>query len=149
MGLADRFDNKLVFIDTAPFIYLIEKNHRYFNLVNELITLSEANVSFCTSSITLLEVLVMPFKLNESRLAKEYEKILLNSVGLNVYDVDIDIARKGAELRAKYNLRTLDAIQLSTSLTYRCDFFITNDLALNKVTEVYTLTFDQLLQDQA
>ncbi|NVM21499.1 MAG: hypothetical protein HWN68_06940 [Desulfobacterales bacterium] len=33
MGLVDELRGSRIFIDTAPIIYFIEKNHRYLNIV--------------------------------------------------------------------------------------------------------------------
>ena len=46
------------------------------------------------------------------------------------------IARKASELRAKYNLRTPDAIQLATCMIGKADAFLTNDARLKVVKDV-------------
>jgi predicted nucleic acid-binding protein len=44
-----------------------------------------------------------------------------------------DIANQSARLRARYNLRTPDAIHLATALAANADVFITNDRDLIRV----------------
>jgi hypothetical protein len=44
------------------------------------------------------------------------------------------VAERAAELRARYNLRTPDALQVATALVRRCEAFLTNDARLKRVT---------------
>lgn len=57
--------------------------------------------------------------------------------------VDDGIARKAAELRAKYNLTLTDTIQVATALSSECDAFLTNDIALKRVSELNILVLDE------
>jgi predicted nucleic acid-binding protein len=50
--------------------------------------------------------------------------------------VDDTIARIAAELRARYGIRTADAVQLSAALSARATAFITNDARLRRVAEL-------------
>jgi len=59
-------------------------------------------------------------------------------------DVDGMIAERAADLRARYNLRTPDAIHIATAIVAGCDAFLTNDLALRRVTELRVLTLSTL-----
>ncbi|MDY0201998.1 MAG: hypothetical protein RBR40_13535 [Tenuifilaceae bacterium] len=45
-------------------------------------------------------------------------------------------------LRAKYALKTPDAIQLASALISLSDFFLTNDLRLKNVNEIEVITLD-------
>jgi predicted nucleic acid-binding protein len=53
---------------------------------------------------------------------------------------------QAAELRAKYNLRTADALQVASALSVNCDTFLTNDKQLNRLTELRVLVLDDLEQ---
>lgn len=59
-------------------------------------------------------------------------------------DVSPDIAQKAAEIRANYNVRTPDAIQLATALQGGATFFLTNDLPLRKFPEIKVVVVDDL-----
>jgi predicted nucleic acid-binding protein len=54
------------------------------------------------------------------------------------------IAERAADLRARYNLRTPDALQLVTALEAGCAAFLTNDLALRRVTDLRVLALSAL-----
>lgn len=87
-------------------------------------------------TITLLEVLVQPIRANQLEIARQYREILQNAPGLTMYDVSADIAAEAAELRAKYQIRTPDAIQLATAIIGGATHFLTNDRALKRVSEI-------------
>ena len=72
MGLAQKLTNKKVFLDTAPLIYYMEENQQYQKVLDKLFSNnSKGKFLFQTSTITLLEVLVLPLR------QKEYENVFL------------------------------------------------------------------------
>ena len=149
MALSRLVKGKTVFIDTAPFIYFIEKNSRYHDLMKPVISLIDTlETQGVTSTITLLEVLVHPLRDGNKKLAERYKEILLTSNGLQTYEVSHEISERAALLRAKHGLRTPDAIQLATALVSKADCFLTNDPALKKVKEVKVIVLDDLLSSK-
>lgn len=111
------FKNKSVFIDTAPLIYFIEGHSRYQAPLKELFSFADnSELAFITSTITLIEVLVKPYMADRADIAMQYQQLLLNSPGIELYDVNSTIAIKAAKLRAEYQLKTPDAIQLATAI---------------------------------
>jgi predicted nucleic acid-binding protein len=56
----------------------------------------------------------------------------------------VTIAVKAAELRAKYNLRAPDALQLATAIENRANYFLTNDTRLRSVKEIQSVTLAEL-----
>ncbi len=57
--------------------------------------------------------------------------------------MDLPVADRAASLRARYRLRTPDAIQLATALQARADVFLTNDRDLQRVEEVPVLLIEE------
>ncbi len=146
MALSRLVKGKTVFLDTAPFIYFIEKSSRYHDLMKPVISLIDAQESQgVTSTITLLEVLVHPLRDGNKKLADRYKEILLSSSGLRTYVISHEISERAALLRAKHGLRTPDAIQLATALISKVDCFLTNDPALKKVKELKVVVLDDYL----
>ncbi len=137
--------NKNVGVDTSLFIYLIEENNKYSEVINEFFSKnSNGYFKINTSVITLLEVLVLPYKLGREDLAQEYESILNNSVNIKLVEIDHDIAKLSAKLRAKYNLRTPDSLQIASSIYSDSDYFITNDKRLKIVKDIKILLIEDL-----
>lgn len=147
MGLIQKLTNKTVFLDTAPLIYFIEENDHYSQILDKLfLANSKGKFLFQTSVITLLEVLVLPMRLNELHLVEQYQNILCSSPTINISELNIDIAKSAAGFRAKYGLKTPDSIQVATAVYAEAEFFLTNDIRLKAVSEIETLVLDELIK---
>jgi len=145
MGLKITLVDKILFVDTAPFIYYIEGSSQYNEKLKSLFDLNaNGEVLFYSSTLTLLELLVKPLKLGEKALANQYEDILTNSSNIHIYEISVEISKKAAELRAKYNLKTPDSIQISTGIVKGADYVLTNDSELKRVKEIKVLVLDDL-----
>ncbi len=124
------------FVDTAPFVYLLEYNEVLTNKTKQVFCGFNGNTQFITSVITYAEYCVKPKKINNQKAIIEFEN-LLNDLECDIKNIDINIADTTAELRAKYTfLRTPDALQLATAIHNNCDKFITNDKKLKQITEI-------------
>jgi predicted nucleic acid-binding protein len=140
------FRNKIIFLDTAPLIYFIEGSSQYQHSLKQIFEANDrGDFAFITSSVTLLEVLVKPLREGQSELANQYKRILTTASGVRILDVTNDLAIRAAELRAKYNLRTPDAIQIATAIENKADYFLTNDTRLKSITEVSSVTLPELV----
>lgn len=94
--------------------------------------------------ITLLEVLVHPFRRGDTKLAEQYRDILLNAKGLTTILLSQGIAEEAARLRAAHNIRTPDAIQMATAIYEGASFFLTNDASLPSLPRLKMLVLDEL-----
>ncbi len=138
---------KTVGLDTAPLIYFIEENPVYIETVRVFFeAMNRGDFSVVTSTVTLLEVLVHPLRTNNRELAAEYRDILLNSELLTL-EVSSVIAEQAAKLRAAYNIRTPDAIQISAALNAGATHFFTNDIRLPEIPFIQILTLDSLISE--
>ncbi|MBO0352206.1 PIN domain-containing protein [Phormidium pseudopriestleyi FRX01] len=63
---------------------------------------------------------------------------------LRTVEVSREIAEKAAELRAIYNLQTLDSIQMATAIVNRASFFLTNDVRLPSISGLQLLVLEHL-----
>jgi predicted nucleic acid-binding protein len=57
----------------------------------------------------------------------------------------MEIAKKAAGLRAKYGLKTPDAIQFATAIYGSADYFLTNDIRLKVVREIEIFILDNII----
>ena len=146
MGLVDELKGLRVCIDTAPIIYFIEKHDRYLNVLRPLFAeIDAANIEAITSTITLLEVLVQPLRSKNEGLAKRYRDILLYSEGLTTFEVLHEVSEMASKLRARYSIKTPDAIQIAVGILYGANRFLTNDPALKKVSDIRVLVLDEFI----
>lgn len=135
---------KTVGLDTAPLIYFIEENSTYLEATTLFFeAMDKGDFTVVTSTVTLLEALVQPLRSNNTALASEYQDILLNSKLMNV-EVSSAIAEQAARLRAAYNIRTPDAIQISAALNAGATYFFTNDIRLPEIPSIQILSLDSL-----
>lgn len=134
MALIDDIGGGPVGVDTALFIYFIEEDQRYMSMVSPLFAAADGGkLEIVTSTLTLLEVLVVPYRAGNAELAGRYEAILTRSPGIRMIDLTRDHLRLGAQLRAAIGIQTPDALQLATSLATKCSTFVTNDRRLPAV----------------
>lgn len=144
MGLR-KFKSHRVFLDTAPLIYFIEGNTAFqTSQIKLFVAYDNGDFSFITSTLTLLEVLVQPMKLNRQDLVEQYKRVLSEASGIVLVEVTAAVAVKAAELRAKYGLKTPDSIQVATAVTHGAKYFLTNDIRLKIVKEIVTVTPNDL-----
>ena len=103
------------------------------------------NIEAITSTITLLEVLVHPLRMGDEVLVEKYREILLSSDGLTTFEILHEVSELASRLRAKYIIRTPDAIQIAVGILYHASFFLTNDPNLRKISEIKVLVLDDYL----
>jgi len=143
VGLVDELKGSRVCLDTAPIIYFIEKHERYLSVVRPVFTGIDAEkIEAITSTITLLEVLVHPFRTDNETLAERYREILLYSEGLTTFEISHGVSEMASKLRAGYSIKTPDAIQIAVGVFHGADTFLTNDPALRKVRDIKVLVLD-------
>src|SRR6266849_3451834 len=103
MGLMADLGGGPVGADTSIFIYFIEEHPRFLPLVEPLFReVSAGRKELVTSALTLLEVLVVPYRSG-------------------------DHLRAAAELRAATGVKTPDSLQVVAALAGGCTAFLTND----------------------
>lgn len=131
MGLIDALGNGRVAVDTAVFIYFIEEHPTYLPLIEPLFAQVDAGErELVTSALTLLEVLVVPYRAGGLPLAERYDAVLSRSRGLRVVELDRAQLRTAAQIRAIHGVRTPDALQLAAAFSTQCAAFVTNDRRL-------------------
>ena len=141
-------DYKKAFVDTAPFIYFIEKNvndPQYFDKVKMFFLNGyENNKEFVTSVITMEEYFVFPYRSNNFSYIDMFHR-LVATTNMEMVEINQDIAKKAAQIRAEYKgFKAMDAIQLAVACIMGCDLFLTNDKQLRQFKEIKCITVDEL-----
>jgi predicted nucleic acid-binding protein len=146
VGLIADLGRGPVGLDTALFIYYIEEHPGLLPLLDPVFrSADEGTRQLVTSAVTLLEVLVVPYRLGNRVLAARYETLLTRSRGVRVVDVTRDQLRAAAQLRAVTGARVPDALQLVAALTAGCTTFLTNDRRLPAVPGLRVLQLSDYL----
>jgi predicted nucleic acid-binding protein len=134
---------KKIALDTMIFIYAFEEHPVYLPLVKSFFReVERGRIITVTSTITLAECLVYPFRAKAIELAARYKILFRDFPHLSVIPVTEEIAERAAWLRAQYQMKTPDAIQLATALISSSQFFLTNDEDLPRVDEIQVLILD-------
>ncbi len=133
--MTDNFNR--MFFDTAPLIYLVEKNDFFYEKCKNILALCIKNrTKIYTSTITVTEFGVIPYREGKTQVINDFEK-LLTFAKFNIENITYNIAEIGYKLRAKYQfLKTPDALQLATAIYHNCNKFITNDRKLKQISEI-------------
>lgn len=143
MGLIADLGPGAVAVDTAIFIYLIEEHPKYLPMVLPLFDEADrGRRTLVTSALTLLEVLVVPYRKLDTRLAQRYEVLLTGSRGVRMMEVSREHLRVAAQLRAIANVRTPDALQLACAVASRCRTFLTSDRRLPDLPDLRVVQLD-------
>jgi predicted nucleic acid-binding protein len=133
MGTLDLPSSGVVYLDTAPIIYSVEKHADYYPMLVPLWAASKSGqIELISSELALLEVLVGPLKHGDVSLVAEYEQ-LLTSTEVRLIPITTTILRAAARLRAETNLKTPATIHATTALAVGCVQFITNDRDFRRV----------------
>jgi len=146
MGLIQEIGSGPVALDSVIFIYFIEEHPKYLPLVGAVFSGIDAERwQGVTSTITLLETLVVPYRRQRQDLAERYELLLSRSKGLRAIEIDRPLLRDAAKIRASLSIRTPDALQVAAALTAGCSCLLTNDRDLPEIPGLKVLQLEQYL----
>jgi len=124
-------------LDTSIFIYHFEAHPRYLPLTRDLLSGVETGQwNAITSTVTIMELTVHPWRLNRPDVARAYEALLIHFPHLLLADVTRDVARRAAQLRARHRIRPADALQVAAALIHGATAFVTNDRTLVRLSSV-------------
>ena len=136
--------HRLIALDTLVWIYHFEGSAAYGRSADAVLeTVSGGHVAAVASELVLLELLVAPLKKGAQDVADEIEMTLLHFPHLQLAPVTRGVLIRAAEIRARYGLRTPDAIMVATAIEAGASLAVTNDRDWQKVQEIEIL----LLQD--
>ncbi len=134
MGLIADLHTGPVALDTVVFTYFIEEHRTFLPLITPLFRQADrGRRQLVTSALTLLEVLVVPYRAGHRQLAEQYEALLTRSRGVRLVDLSREQLRAAAQLRAATGVKTPDALQIAAALAAGCSTLVTNDRRLPEV----------------
>jgi predicted nucleic acid-binding protein len=138
--------HRSIAIDTNVFIYSLEANPRYAALADHIFSwLEQAGHSAVTSTITMTELLVQPYRDGDQHRVNEFYGLLATYPNLDWIAPDLEIADLAARIRAMHGLRTPDALQAATAVRGHVTGFVTNDPVFERVDSFETLVLDRVL----
>lgn len=133
-------------LDTNVLIYFVQAHPRYGPWCRALFErISRDQTAAATSVVSLLEVLVEPYRREDLALAQAFYALLSGYPGLKWLPLTLDVSDAAAQLRARYRLSTPDAIQVATAIEAGATGFLGNDKGLKKVREIECVALDDIV----
>ena len=125
-------EGALVFVDSAPIIYVLEGNPRLAARFQALLDRhARGEIAFAVSTITIAEVLAGPLGAGDEALAKRYRAVLES---WQVVELSADIAESAARLRVSLKMKLPDAIQAASAIAINADALVTHDRDFSRLT---------------
>jgi predicted nucleic acid-binding protein len=112
----------LIYLDTCILIYLVERHPAHAAHIEKLLDACKSELA--VSPLVKLECLVQPIRDGDLVRQRIYEGVLAN---LRSLAIDETVWLAAAQLRARFNLRTPDALHLACAQTHGCEALWTND----------------------
>ncbi len=113
----------LIYLDSCLLIYLTEDRPPWGNAVAGAMA-GAAQAQFAISPLVKCECLVGPIKRGDPVLQRDFTELFELFVLLPLPE---EVYLQAAQLRARFGLRTPDALHLSCAQHHRCDALWTND----------------------
>lgn len=121
-----------VYLDSCIVIYLIEGSAEIQAAIRSALQAPEDNpLTICYSDLTRLECRVGPLQRTDEDLLGLFDLFFLGS-DVERTPLTTEVFDLATELRAKYRLKTPDAIHLAAALTGECQELWTNDSRFSK-----------------
>jgi uncharacterized protein len=126
-----------LYLDASMIIYAVESQPPFRDTVITRILQAEGAIGgiIITSRLSRLECRVKPLREANDDLLGKYEEFFTRSL-VRVAEITAPVIERATGLRARYGLRTPDAIHLATAIEEHADLFLTGDTALARCAEV-------------
>lgn len=124
-----------IYLDTCCFIYLVEGEPKWRAVVEQRLRSLEPISKLITSQLARLECRTKPMRDGNRSLLERYDA-LFGADRVAVLDVSEQVIDRATELRARYGLKTPDAIHLATAIESSAAEFWTADAALSRCTDI-------------
>lgn len=119
----------MIYLDSSLLIYLVERHPRWVEQVEANLA-TAADTPLVISSLVKCECLLAPMRRGDPVLQRAYTELFALLGTLPLTDA---VYLQAAELRARFSLRTPDALHLACAQYHRCEALWTNDERLARV----------------
>jgi predicted nucleic acid-binding protein len=120
--------HRRVLIDSSVWIYHFEQHPEFAAAAGGVVqSLEQGRCRGIVSELTLLELTVRPLQLGQQDVAEEYELLLSYFPNVQLEPVSREVLLDAASLRARYRLRTPDAILVASGIRSAATAAVTNN----------------------
>lgn len=129
--------HKRIAFDTSFLIMILEGEGQKADFASRILeTIQKRKLTIVSSTVTLLEALVRPYRTGALAAVNEYYGYLVRPSIVQLVPLTVEIADRAASVRARYGLKTSDAIQLATAVSEKATLFLTCDKDFKKQREI-------------
>jgi predicted nucleic acid-binding protein len=126
----------IVFLDTNIVIYYIEGPPEFGPRAVQAITdLRAGKHTFAVSDLVVMESRVHPIRNNDLQTLAQFDGFF-SLRDVQVFKLTTAVCQRATHLRAKYNIKTPDALQLGAAIVHGCDRFLTADSRLSSCIDI-------------
>lgn len=118
----------MIYLDSCLLVYLVEEHPERADPVRQAIA-ADADQPFAISPLVRMECLVRPLRDGDLALAKRFGTAFERFVSLPLDDEAFGLA---TALRARFSLKTPDALHLACAQRHGCTALWTNDARLSR-----------------
>jgi predicted nucleic acid-binding protein len=122
-----------IYLDAAPVIYLVERVPQFFSKVQA--RLSAPNAVLIASHLTRMECKVIPLRNHDELLTVGFDAYFADVVS-EMVPLSGAVFDRATEIRAAYGFSTPDSIHLAAATIHGCNVFLTNDLRLDRYSDL-------------
>ena len=136
----------LIYIDASSLIYSVERVEPYRTILEAMWQKAQdGDLTIVSSPLIVLEALVKPLRDGNTEIELQYRE-LFASGAVKLLDASYQMFEDAANIRARTNLKTPDALHAATALYAGCTLFITNDNDFRRVEGLPVIVLDDLLE---
>jgi uncharacterized protein len=126
----------ILYLDTNIVIYAVENPVIVGPRANaRLVAARTAGDAFMISDLVRMETLVGPLKSGNAVLQQDYEQFFASS-DITVVGITAAVCERAARIRARYNFKPMDSLQLAAAVEHGANVFLTADARLNSFTDL-------------
>lgn len=121
-------------MDSSILIYHLEDIEPYADLTEQIFAaIAQGSLTAILSTISVTELLVSPFTGGKQDRIEAFEQFLFSLPNMALIPPSYPITKEAARLRAKYGIRTPDALLIATAHHEKAEAFLTNDTRLRNI----------------
>lgn len=138
--------HRSIALDASVFIYQLQANPKYLPVTRIVFSWLElTGSSGVTSTLTMTELLVLPYREGDTRLVDDFNGLLSTYPNLDWIPPSLEIADLAARIRANHGLKMPDALLAATAIEAKATALVTNDRVFERVNGFETVILDRLL----
>ncbi len=145
-AVLSRIQGKRVYIDTNIFVYFLERDERYFDVIVPFFQLFNDGLSLAhTGDAAVAETLYKPYRVGDVMRVSEFKLFFSDDELMTVLPHTTKIFELAAELSPKRGMKLIDALHYATAAISGCTFILTNDAGFSSYGGIEVIYLQDLI----